>query len=207
MPRTLARLPYGAKTNPLDEFDFEEDTEGADHSKYIWSNSAYAMGVNINRAFKLYGWCARIRGAESGGMVEGGMVLRHFEGSITPFADVLKEPLALLWFAGGYPAKEAVECVLAADWSPPAQLIVQEDIADMAIEDLRKWNCWDMADRVMALRTNKVYETKIVRRYILRFALDCKDSKACADYVDEMRKLDPEMVRDAEELLKLQQEK
>jgi type VI secretion system protein ImpC len=70
MPRTLSRLPYGSKTNPVDEFDFEEDTEGADHSKYIWSNAAYAMGANINRAFKLYGWCARIRGAESGGMVE-----------------------------------------------------------------------------------------------------------------------------------------
>ena len=40
-------------------------------SKYCWSNSAYAMGVNITRAFKLYGWCARIRGTESGGMVEG----------------------------------------------------------------------------------------------------------------------------------------
>jgi len=70
MPRTLSRLPYGAKTSPVEEFDFEEDTEGADHSKYVWSNAAYAMGVNINRAFKLYGWCARIRGAESGGMVE-----------------------------------------------------------------------------------------------------------------------------------------
>jgi type VI secretion system protein ImpC len=71
MPRVLARMPYGAKTSPVDEFDFEEDTEGADHSKYVWSNSAYAMGANITRAFKLYGWCARIRGAESGGMVEG----------------------------------------------------------------------------------------------------------------------------------------
>jgi len=71
MPRFLSRLPYGAKTEPVEEFDFEEDTEGSDHSKYCWSNSAYAMGVNINRAFKLYGWCSRIRGAESGGMVEG----------------------------------------------------------------------------------------------------------------------------------------
>ena len=71
MPRFLSRLPYGAKTNPVEEFAFEEDTEGADHGKYTWSNSAYAMGVNINRAFKLYGWCARIRGTESGGMVEG----------------------------------------------------------------------------------------------------------------------------------------
>jgi len=71
MPRFLSRLPYGAKTEPVEEFDFEEDTEGAEHSKYCWANSAYAMGVNINRAFKLYGWCSRIRGAESGGMVEG----------------------------------------------------------------------------------------------------------------------------------------
>ena len=71
MPRFLSRLPYGAKTSPVDDFDFEEDTEGADHSKYCWSNSAFTMGVNINRAFKLYGWCSRIRGVESGGMVEG----------------------------------------------------------------------------------------------------------------------------------------
>ncbi|CAI8797811.1 type VI secretion system contractile sheath large subunit [Methylocaldum szegediense] len=71
MPRFLARLPYGAKTSPVEEFDFEEDTEGADSRKYVWANSAYAMAVNINRSFKLYGWCSRIRGVESGGAVEG----------------------------------------------------------------------------------------------------------------------------------------
>lgn len=71
MPRFLARTPYGAKTNPVEEFDFEEDTAGADHNKYAWANSAYAMAVNINRSFKEYGWCSRIRGIESGGAVEG----------------------------------------------------------------------------------------------------------------------------------------
>ena len=70
-PRFLSRIPYGAKTAPVEEFDFEEDVERADHSKYIWSNAAYAMATNITRAFKLYGWCACIRGVESGGMVEG----------------------------------------------------------------------------------------------------------------------------------------
>ncbi len=70
MPRFLSRIPYGAKTNPVEAFDFEEDTAGADHRKYCWSNSAFAMGTNITRAFKLFGWCARIRGVESGGMVE-----------------------------------------------------------------------------------------------------------------------------------------
>jgi len=71
MPRFLSRLPYGAKTNPVEAFNFEEETGGGDHSKYTWANSAYAMAVNINRSFKLYGWCTSIRGVESGGAVEG----------------------------------------------------------------------------------------------------------------------------------------
>jgi type VI secretion system protein ImpC len=69
MPRVLARLPYGAKTDPVDGFDFEEDIAGRDHTKYTWMNAAYPMAVNINRSFKLYGWCSRIRGIESGGAV------------------------------------------------------------------------------------------------------------------------------------------
>jgi type VI secretion system protein ImpC len=71
MPRVLARLPYGEKTEPVEEFHFEEDVEGADSSKFCWTNAAYAMGTNITRAFKLYGWTTRIRGVESGGAVEG----------------------------------------------------------------------------------------------------------------------------------------
>ena len=70
MPRFLARTPYGAKTNPIDDFDFEEDTAGADHSRYAWANAAYAMATNINRSYKMYGWGSRIRGIESGGAVE-----------------------------------------------------------------------------------------------------------------------------------------
>ena len=71
MPRFLSRLPFGTRTNPIEAFAFEEDTEGADHNKYTWSNAAYAMAVNINRSFKEFGWCSRIRGIESGGAVEG----------------------------------------------------------------------------------------------------------------------------------------
>jgi type VI secretion system protein ImpC len=71
MPRFLSRLPYGAKTNPVEAFNFEEDTGGGDHNKYTWTNAAYAMAVNINRSYKLYGWGTSIRGIESGGAVEG----------------------------------------------------------------------------------------------------------------------------------------
>jgi type VI secretion system protein ImpC len=71
MPRFLARLPYGAKTEPVEEFAFEEDTSTPDGASYTWSNACYAMATNITRAFKLYGWTTQIRGVESGGAVEG----------------------------------------------------------------------------------------------------------------------------------------
>ena len=70
LPRVLSRMPYGEKTNPVEEFNFEEDTGAGASEKYNWMNAAYAMGVNIDRSFTEYGWCARIRGVESGGAVE-----------------------------------------------------------------------------------------------------------------------------------------
>lgn len=70
MPRFLGRPLYGAKTEPVDEFDFEEEAEGT-HDNHLWLNAAYAMGTRITEAFKTYGWVTRIRGVESGGTVEG----------------------------------------------------------------------------------------------------------------------------------------
>ena len=70
MPRFLSRLPYSTTENPVDGFDFEEDTAGASHNNFCWANSAYAMAANINRSFKYYGWCTSIRGVASGGLVE-----------------------------------------------------------------------------------------------------------------------------------------
>ncbi len=77
MPRFLARLPYGAATDPLDSFAFEEETEGADTSRLLWANAAWAFAANIARAFAEYGWCCRIRGIDRGGVVEGLPVLHH----------------------------------------------------------------------------------------------------------------------------------
>src|SRR6478609_1636058 len=69
MPRVLARLPYGAKSEPVEEFAFEENTDGHTGESYGWMNAAYAMAANVNRAYKEYGWCVRIRGVQSGGEV------------------------------------------------------------------------------------------------------------------------------------------
>jgi len=71
LPRFLVRLPYGPSTDPVDAFAFEEDAEGPDVSTYLWANPAFAFGANVARAFATYGWCARIRGIDNGGAVDG----------------------------------------------------------------------------------------------------------------------------------------
>jgi type VI secretion system protein ImpC len=71
LPRMLLREPYGARTQPIEQLDFEEEVEGPDGSRHLWGSPAWAMAANIARAFNLYGWCVRIRGIEGGGEVEG----------------------------------------------------------------------------------------------------------------------------------------
>jgi type VI secretion system protein ImpC len=71
LPHVLARLPYGPDTVPVEGFNFKEDVDGTDHSKYLWSNAAYAMGARITDSFAKYGWTVAIRGVEGGGLVEG----------------------------------------------------------------------------------------------------------------------------------------
>ncbi|MFM7319622.1 MAG: type VI secretion system contractile sheath large subunit, partial [bacterium] len=71
LPRVLGRLPYGANFKKVDEFNFEESVSGKDHSKYLWMNSAWAYATRITDAFSKYGWFARTRGVEGGGVVEG----------------------------------------------------------------------------------------------------------------------------------------
>jgi type VI secretion system protein ImpC len=77
MPRVISRLPYGAATKPVEEFNYEEaptDVTGAakamGHHDYCWSNAAYVMGARLTDAFAKYGFCTAIRGAEGGGKVE-----------------------------------------------------------------------------------------------------------------------------------------
>ncbi|KGM41242.1 EvpB family type VI secretion protein [Aquabacterium sp. NJ1] len=71
VPRFLGRLPYDPKEGTTTEgFNFVENVDGTDHSKYLWVNTAYAMAARLTDAFENYGWCAAIRGVEGGGLVE-----------------------------------------------------------------------------------------------------------------------------------------
>ncbi|MGC9269051.1 type VI secretion system contractile sheath large subunit [Acidiphilium sp.] len=77
MPRTLARVPYGASTAPVESFNYEEapfNAAGAaqamGHHDYCWMNAAYMMGERLTASFAASGFCVAIRGAEGGGKVD-----------------------------------------------------------------------------------------------------------------------------------------
>ncbi|HYD51211.1 MAG TPA: type VI secretion system contractile sheath large subunit [Gemmatimonadaceae bacterium] len=107
LPNILMRQPFGRDTVPVEAFDYEEQVDGSDHSKYLWGNAAWALGARITNAFALYGWCAAIRGVESGGLVEG-LPVHNFtteSGDITmkcptetPISDRREKELADLGF-------------------------------------------------------------------------------------------------------------
>jgi type VI secretion system protein ImpC len=71
LPRTLARLPYGAEFKRVEEFNFEESVDGKNHDKYLWMGAAWAYAARITDCYAKDGWFARSRGVEGGGKVEG----------------------------------------------------------------------------------------------------------------------------------------
>ena len=56
LPRFLLRLPYGADTDPIERFEFEEMIEVPDHDDYLWGNPCFACVYLLAQAFSRYGW-------------------------------------------------------------------------------------------------------------------------------------------------------
>ena len=56
LPRVLARLPYGANSDPIETFAFEELSESREHEAYLWGNPAFALALLAAQAFQEDGW-------------------------------------------------------------------------------------------------------------------------------------------------------
>src|SRR5262249_48329559 len=82
----------------------------------------------------------------------------------------------------------------------------QQDIADFAIEDLRKWARWEVAEQVIGLFAQKSHDVPVTRRAILRYALTCPIPVAKA-FVAQQRKINREWVEETMELMRLEREK
>jgi type VI secretion system protein ImpC len=107
-PRMLLREPFGKKTVPVEAFDYEEAVDGSNHDHYLWGNASWALGARVTQAFARHGWCATIRGVESGGLVDGLPVhnFRTDSGDVvmkcpteTPITDRREKEMADLGFA------------------------------------------------------------------------------------------------------------
>ncbi|MCP4116420.1 MAG: hypothetical protein GY737_13620 [Desulfobacteraceae bacterium] len=59
VPRFLLRLPYGADTDPVTYFDFEELSPVPGHDHYLWGNPAFACTLLLAQSFTRFGWNLR----------------------------------------------------------------------------------------------------------------------------------------------------
>jgi hypothetical protein len=87
-------------------------------------------------------------------------------------------------------------------------ILAQTDLADMAVEDLRRWQIFDLTPDVLALYGKKGFDAPILRQAIIRYALSCpKSDKEVAAFLAERRKQDPDLVKDAEDALQFLKQK
>jgi hypothetical protein len=89
-------------------------------------------------------------------------------------------------------------------------LLDQPDIVDLAVEDLRKWQQWDLAPLVIGLFDKPTHDVSIIQRSIIKYALSAPaDNKVCAAFLTKMRadEKQAERVRDLEQLLELEKPK
>jgi hypothetical protein len=83
-------------------------------------------------------------------------------------------------------------------------VLADEDLADIAVEYLRRWQMWDLTRQVLSLDGKKEFDLPIIRRAILFYALSCKPTAESKAYLAKQRAADPDRVKDAEELLELE---
>ncbi len=87
-----------------------------------------------------------------------------------------------------------------------ALAVPQGDAADLAVEDLRRWQAWDLTAQVLAQYGKKSHSAPIMQRAIIRYALCCPNPEA-VNFIAERRRQDPALVKDVEESLQFEKPK
>jgi hypothetical protein len=81
-------------------------------------------------------------------------------------------------------------------------------VADMAVEDLRRWKLWDHTGAVLGLWTRQGFDAPVARRSVVRYALTCPKPEA-GRFLEQLRgtKDGKELVKDVEESLQFEKMK
>lgn len=78
-------------------------------------------------------------------------------------------------------------------------------IADLAINDLRRWKIWDLTGKILAHYGQKSHASPVTQRAILRYALCCP-SPAAKRFVAQIRQTDPELIQEIAKSLALEKQ-
>jgi len=82
----------------------------------------------------------------------------------------------------------------------------QGDLADLAVEDLRRWKVWDLTADILPLYGKKGYDSPLVERGIIRYALCAPSSERTQAFLKARRAQEPDVVGEVEEGLRLEKE-
>jgi hypothetical protein len=83
-------------------------------------------------------------------------------------------------------------------------MIAQGELADIAVEDLRRWQIHDRTRDILGLYGKKGYDAPLMQRAIVRYALSCKDDASARAFLDERRRAEPDLVKEVEESLQFE---
>jgi hypothetical protein len=78
-------------------------------------------------------------------------------------------------------------------------------MADIAIEDLRRWKTWDLTPAILAQYGKATHDTQIVKRGILRYALCCPLPEA-QQFLDGIRSREAAVLRELAEALEYEKQ-
>ncbi len=79
--------------------------------------------------------------------------------------------------------------------------VLEGDVADIAVDNLRRWGCWDLTKNILSLYDRKSHDSEFVKRAILRYASACPQPEA-AKFVADQRKRTPGLVAEIEEAMR-----
>jgi hypothetical protein len=113
-----------------------------------------------------------------------------------PFPDRLAVIGTLRFFHGSHPEETRPQVLRAL-----SVVVQQGDLADLAVEDLRRWQWWDLTKLVLAQYGKKSHDAPLVKHAIIRYALSCPDPEA-KQFIRDRRAQEREEVEQIEESLK-----
>src|SRR5579875_1436994 len=105
----------------------------------------------------------------------------------------------LSYFHGAQPKESAGEVQKGLD-----AMIAQGELADIAIEDMRRWCIRNRTRDILGLYGKKGFDAPLIKRTIVRYALSCPDDPAARAFVEERRREDAELVKGVEEELQFE---